>query len=273
MWFQVRYLWGLWLNDGLRSIGALIPLVSAILLLRAFHLQPREQRQQGTWWGLGLSIAALLTARIGSAGFLSLHLSLEALSRLPGLLLFAFVSGVVLLLEGVAAWRRAWFPIALLLCVNPVPHTFTHMVDLPLQYVGAHTANAFASWLHIPLEGSELRLMFSPSLGMFIAPGCNGLRGAVTMGYLALIVGYLCSLPAWLWTVYTLASVLLAYLLNLVRLCGLVLCYKVALSVPYLARHMAAADYALGSVLFFSAAFFLFTVPRQWTRSNPHSGN
>ena len=117
----------------------------------------------------------------------------------------------------------------------------------------------------------ELRLMFSPALGMFIAPGCNGLRGAIAMGYLALIVGYLYGLRIWLHAVYVVAAVLLAYLLNLVRLCSLVLCYKVALGFPFLARHMEAADYLLGSLIFFSAAVFVFALPRRWTNNRPLS--
>jgi len=33
--------------------------------------------------------------------------------------------------------------------------------------------------------------MFAPDFGMFIAPGCDGIRGAITLGYLALVLGYL----------------------------------------------------------------------------------
>ena len=42
-----------------------------------------------------------------------------------------------------------------------------------------------------PLSPDQLRLMFTPDFGMFIAPGCNGIRGAVTMGLIALIAGYI----------------------------------------------------------------------------------
>lgn len=266
MWSDIGVIWQTWLHDGLRSIGLLIPIASVMLLIRAWWKSPPQM--QGTWWGLALCAAALVAARVnGSNPFLfgsSSGVVVHPFSL--GVLLFIFVSGVVLLFASSKAWRDALFPIALLLCVNPVPHAITQTIDLPLQYIGAHTANAFASWLKTPLEGSELRLMFSPALGMFIAPGCNGLRGALAMGYLTLILGYLYRLPWRIWTIYISAGILIAYLLNLVRLCGLVLFYKLALAVPFLARHMEALDYLLGTLIFFSAAFFVLRIPRQWAR-------
>ena len=93
------------------------------------------------------------------------------------------------------------------------------------------------------------------------------------MGFLTLVVGYLYKLPVWLRIGYFLSGVVLAYLLNLVRLCGLVLCYRVALAVEPLARHMEAADYVLGSLIFFSGAIFLFAFPNRWNRTRSQHAN
>lgn len=264
--FQVRALVDIWRTDDLRSIGFLVPTVAATLCIRAWRKSPPQI--YGTWWGLVLCALALAAARINGSNPFVFRLASGSTVHLfsPGPLFFVYFSGVVLLFAGVQAWRSAFFPLVLLLCVQPVPHAFSHAVDLPLQYVGAHTANVFASWLNTPLEGSELRLMFAPSLGMFIAPGCNGLHGAVTMGYLTLILGYLYDFPVWLRIGYTAAAVLLAYVLNLARLCGLVLFYKVALNVPFLAQHMAATDYVLGTLIFFAAALFICRIPLEWKR-------
>ena len=100
-------------------------------------------------------------------------------------------SGLALLFGGQGLVRAAWFPLALLVAVNPVPHVFNVYVDLPLQRASAHVARAFAMALGQPLSPDKLRLMFTPEFGMFIAPGCNGIRGAVTMGLIALVAGYL----------------------------------------------------------------------------------
>ena len=115
--------------------------------------------------------------------------------------------------------------------------------------------------------------MFSPALGMFIAPGCNGLRGAITMGLLTMIAGYLYRLPLGLRIVYVASGVVLAYLLNLVRLCGLVLFYRIALGFTPLARHMEGADYVLGSLVFFTAAIFVFALPRKWNSVRKQSAS
>src|SRR6202453_4574915 len=107
------------------------------------------------------------------------------------LVAFAYGAGVVLLFGGPRLFRAALFPLVLLWFVNPIPHIFNVYVDLPLQRASAHVARGFAMALGQPLSPDKLRLMFTPDFGMFIAPGCNGIRGAVTMGLIALVAGYL----------------------------------------------------------------------------------
>jgi exosortase J len=263
----------LWTTNGLSSIGILIPLASIALAVRSWWGRPWDQN--GTWWGLALCVVALLLAwLVKEQGFPFLAYHVVLTSLIPvGVLVFLYVSGVVLLFGGYKAYQAAFFSIFLLLFLNPAPLGITRLVDPPLQYVGAHTARVFAQRIGGPLIVDDLRLMFSPRLGMFIAPGCNGLRGAVAMGYLTLIAGHIYAMPLWLRGAYVASSVVLAYLLNLVRLCGLVLCYRVALSFAPLARHMEAADYILGSLVFFSAALFLFAVPRKWNnRKKQYAG-
>ena len=270
---EAHGLWTLWTTNGLASIGILIPAVSIVLTVRAWRGQRWDHR--GTWWGLAICTAVLLITwlmkRQGAP--LLLYRDVGLVLFPDGIRVFLYVSGVVLLFAGSKAYRAAFFPIFLLLFLNPAPVFLVNLVDLPLQYVGAHTARAFAQWIGVPLAVDDLRLMFSPALGMFIAPGCNGLRGALAMGFLTLIVGYLYRMPLWLRGAYFLSGVMLAYLLNLVRLCLLVLCYRVALNFEPLARHMETADYILGSLIFFSAAIFLFALPRKWNSLSKQHAN
>ncbi len=125
----------LWRDDPLRSFGALLPFISFALILRVW----REQgwQRQGTLWGLLPLAGAILLARtIGSVliayGFHGIQIS----PAQPGLLCFAYGSGVVLLLGGTRLWRASLFPLCLLLCVNPVPHLFERL-DFPLQTISA----------------------------------------------------------------------------------------------------------------------------------------
>jgi len=263
---QLPELWELWMGNGLASMGILVPPAVTILIVLAWRGE--RWKTGGTWWGLALCAFTLLLIafmkRYGTPVILS---ETGTLHLVPvGLVVFFYVSGVVLLFAGFKAYRLAFFPITLLLLVNPAPKFFISAIDIPLQYVGAHTARSFAQLIGVPLASDNLRLMFSPALGMFIAPGCNGLRGALAMGFLTLVLGYFYRLPLWFRSVYFLSGVLLAYLLNLVRLCGLVLCYRVALGFEPLARHMEAADYVLGSLIFFTGAIFVVAVPRKWNK-------
>ena len=158
--------------------------------------------------------------------------------------------------RGVALCRiqsipRSIFPIFLLLFLNPAPVFLINLVDLPLQYVGAHTASAFAQWIGVPLAVDDLRLMFSPALGMFIAPGCNGLRGALRDGLPD--SDRRISLPSSAMASRSLLSVgcgagLSAEPGETLRAGSLL---WVAVNFKPLARHMEAADYALGSLIFY----------------------
>jgi exosortase J len=246
-------LWRIWTADALRSIGIYFPVISVVLILRIWRSLNWEAC--GTWWGLLPLYYAVIMARGGGNALQAFVFSQHmAITLLPlGLTVFAYACGVVLLLGGVRVWRAAFFPIALLLFVNPVPDAFK-LVDLPLQFSCARVAQSFALAIGIHPDVNQLRLLFAPDFGMFIVPGCDGIRGAVTMGYLALILGYLYRFSLRPWVLSVLGAVALGYVFNLIRLCFLVLFYRAALSFPWLQPHGEGADYLIGGLLFLSAA-------------------
>ena len=183
-------LWRCWTTDPLRSIGMLVPPVSIVLTLRVWRQNGWQLR--GSWWGLLL---------IGAAYFVSiLHASAELFVTAGGALVslipltlpvYLYGSGIALLFAGPRVWRKAWFPLGLLLLSQPVPVLTSSMIDIPLQNISARVAREFATLIHFAPTTPQLRLMFSPDFGIFIAPGCDGIRGAVALGYLALVLGYL----------------------------------------------------------------------------------
>lgn len=254
-------------GDSLRSAGILAPPLGLWLSLRAW----RGQRFQegGSWWGLLLIVVALAAARIGGSlplGFVFLPGAM--ISALPiGLLLWIYASGFVLLFGGVRAWKSASFGLALLLLVNPVPGSVNSLFDLKLQYLSARVARGFATMLGMQVSGNGLEMMFSPEFGMFIAPGCNGLRGAVALGLLALVIGHVRRMGFASRMFFVVGSVGFAYLLNLLRLSGLVLFYWVALRLQLLQGHAEMADYIIGGLIFFLAAGFLVGVPKLLVRT------
>lgn len=260
IWITVLSLWAMWITDPLKSIGMVIPLVSLILILRVWKGLGWEA--EGTWWGLALLLIVMVVARVEEQSIIIMVVSPHWSTVLPpaSLMLLAYGSGVVLLMGGVRLYRAALFPILLLWFANPVPHAFSLLVDLPLQHASAHVARAFAMTLGHSLTPDNLHLMFTPDFGMFIAPGCNGIRGSVTMGFIALIAGYVYRFRWYRNALVVVGAVLLGYVFNLARLCLLVLYYAVALHFPWLQNKAENADYLIGAALFLVATLLLFAV-------------
>jgi exosortase J len=176
--------------------------------------------------------------------------------------IYLYGSGIDLLFAGPRVWRRAWFPLGLLLLLQPVPGAVNALLDIPLQNLSAHVARSFASAIGFAPTTPQLRLMFSPDFGMFIAPGCDGIRGAVTMGYVALVLGYLKRVSIFRWAAYVVGAVSLGYVFNFTRLCVLVLYYRIALGHPGLEGVAKWADYVIGGCLFLVATFLFLRLVR-----------
>jgi exosortase J len=267
IWSTINALWFLWTTDALKSIGMFIPLVSFVLVLRVWRSLHWEM--EGTWWGLVILVATAAIVHVRDQSILVFVLSPKWSIYIPphSLVVFAYGAGIVLLFGGTRLFRASLFPLVLLWFVNPIPHIFNVFVDLPLQRASAHVARAFAIALGQPLSPDQLRLMFTPQFGMFIAPGCNGIRGAVTMGFIALIAGYVYRFRWYAHASVVTGAVLLGYLFNFARLCILVLYYLVALRFPWLQSRAEMGDYIIGACLFLLGTFLLFHVVRRLSES------
>lgn len=260
---QLSKLWEIWTTDPLRSIGMIILPTSIVLIVHVWRQNGWELR--GSWWGLlpvALSFVPLVCARRLELFWVFRGAKLNLVpSVLP---IFLYGGGIILLFAGPRVLRKAWFPLALLLCLQPVPEAFVHFLDLPMQGLCAHIARSFAGLLGFPPTNAELlRLMFTPDFGMFIAPGCDGMRGAITLGYGALILGYLKRLSLWKWSIYVAAALLLGHLFNLIRLCALVLYYRVAVGHVALEEAAKDADYVIGGLLFCIAVLLFWIAFRR----------
>ncbi len=251
-------LWSIWTTNALKSIGMFIPLVSLVLILRVWRRQ--RWQMQGTWWGLVVLVVTAIVVHLSTQAVLIFTFSPKWFVGIPpySLVAFGYVSGAVLLFGGTRLYRAALFPIILISFVDPIPHIFNVFVDLPLQRASAHVARAFAIALGQKLTPDQMRLMFTPKFGMFIAPGCNGIRGASTMGFIALIAGYLYRFRWRAHALVVVGAVLLGYVFNFARLCTLVLYYLVALRVTWLQTRATMGDYIIGGCLFLVATVLLF---------------
>jgi exosortase J len=252
--------WRIWVSDPLRSIGLFVPIAAVALILREWRRLGWENHP--SWWGLlplALSIIALetrplvVTLQTTRWDYLRLRGG-ASIDLVPdGIVITLYAAAFLLMLGGTRVFKRALPAILLLLLVNPVPNVFT-LLDFPLQHVSADLARHFAILIGARPDGAQLQLMFTPDFGMFIAPGCDGIRGAVTMGYLALFASFWRELSIPLRLLAGLSGLALGYLFNFVRLCLLVIYYKIGESIPSIQPHGAMVDYVIGGTLFFLAS-------------------
>lgn len=263
---SVRMLWSIWRTDDLKSMGMVVPFVCAALILREWRRLGWET--EGTWWGFAvLAISAALMFLRDQTLFI-ITINKDWLLQIPPLPLVAVVyaAGMVLLFGGRRLLRAAWFPVLLMWAVIPVPQTFSRFIDLPLQHAAASVARAFAHALGQQLTQDKLRLMFTPEFGMFIAPGCNGIRGSITLGLAAIVVAYLYRFRWYVFAPVVAGAVLLGYLFNFLRLCLLVIYYKIALPHPWMQHNARQADLVIGGCLFVLALFLFFAVAERLRR-------
>ncbi len=246
----------LWSTDPLRGIGGFFPLVALAGVIAAWRRTGWQNA--GTWWGLALAVFAMAGATLFSSDSLFTFLFHHQVRLLhPGMATFLYGIGATLLFGGPRLVRVAIAPLCLLLIVNPVPEPFQRLVDMPLQILSANTARGFAHAIGLEPTGDQLRMMFAPNFGMMIVPGCNGLRGAITLGYLAMVYGYIRRLSPRALALLTVGGVLLGYLLNLLRLCLLVCYYRLGLSVTSIQSYGTQVDYVIGVSLFLSATLVI----------------
>jgi exosortase J len=250
----------IWRSDDLKSMGLVVPFVVAGLILREWRKLGWEV--EGSWWGFALLAATALVCFVRSQTLLIVTVNKGWLVQIPPLPLVAifYAAALTLTFGGKRLLRAAWFPVLLMGAVIPVPQVFSRVVDLPLQHASATVARAFAHALGQQLTQDKLRLMFTPEFGMFIAPGCNGIRGAVTLGLSAVVVGYMYRFRWFVYAPVVAGAVLLGYLFNFLRLCLLVIYYKIALPYVWLQQRAKTADYIIGGCLFVCALFIFFAV-------------
>lgn len=267
VWPVLEVLRSIWTRDDLKSIGALFPIVSFLLILRAWR--ELNWRVEGNWWGLAILASTVFVVHLREQAVILFVVSPQWAFMFPppALVIFAYGLGFVLLFGGTKLVRACIFPLTLLLFVDPVPNIFNSFVDLPLQWTAAHVARAFAMAMGQTLTPDQLRLMFTPQFGMFIAPGCNGMRGAMTMGFITLIAGYLYRFRWYVHAGFVVAAVFLGYVFNFLRLILLVVYYLIALHIRWLQPHAKMGDYMIGGTLFLLATSALFWAVSRFAES------
>jgi exosortase J len=262
----VRSLLDIWQTDALKSVGMAVPFVCFGLILRDWRAIGWET--EGTWWGFVLLAVGVLLLFIRDQTLLIVTVNKDWLLQLPPIPLIAvlYAASFVLLFGGWRLLRAAWFPVLLMWAVIPVPQTFSRRIDVPLQHIGALVARNFAHLIGVRLTSGDLKIMFSPTEGMFIAPGCDGLRGAITMGLTAIVIAYLYRFRWYVFLPVVAGGVLLGYVFNFLRLCAMVIYDRISVSYPRLGPHEPQADHIVGACIFCLALAIFFTAVNKLRR-------
>jgi exosortase J len=111
---EILILWQLWTTDPLRSIGMLIPPLSIALTLRVWR--QLGWRMDGTWWGLGVVALSYILSLLRNEIVLFGVIGQVSVAFIPlSLPVYVYGCGLILLFAGTEVWRKAWFPLGLLL--------------------------------------------------------------------------------------------------------------------------------------------------------------
>jgi exosortase J len=265
----VRTLLDIWQTDALKSVGLAVPFVCFGLILRDWRALGWET--EGTWWGFALLALTVLLLFLRDQTLLIVTVNKDWLLQLPPVPLIAvlYAASLVLLFGGKRLLRAAWFPVLLMWAVIPVPQMFSRRVDVPLQHIGASVARSFAHLIGVHLTSTDLKIMFAPNEGMFIAPGCDGLRGAITMGLTAIVIAYLYRFRWYIFLPVVAAGVLLGYVFNFLRLCAMVIYDRISVSYPRLGPHEPLADHIVGGCIFILALAIFFAAVNKLRRDHP----
>jgi exosortase J len=263
---SVQTLMDIWQTDALKSVGMAVPFVCFALILRDWREIGWES--EGSWWGFVVLATGVVLVFLRDEMLLIVTVNKDWLLQLPPLPLIAvaYAASLVLLFGGRRLLRKAWFPVLLMWAVIPVPQFFSRRVDVPLQHAGALVARNFARLIGVHLTSGDLRIMFSPTTGMFIAPGCDGLRGAITMGLVAIVIAYYYRFRWFVFLPVVAGGVLLGYVFNFLRLCSMVIYDRISVTYPRLGPHEQLADHIVGACIFVLALVIFFTLVEKLKR-------
>lgn len=165
------------------SHGWLIAPLSAYLLWqRRGELRgiPRGPGQASAW-GFPLILVSLL---------LHLIAGLADVSSISGLTLVGVLFGFVLLLEGKAAARAAWFPILFLAMMVPPPEFLIDKLNFSLKLTAADMATGLLDLVGLPAIRQGSYMIFGNEK-LAVGDVCSGLRSLLSLLDLGVLYAYM----------------------------------------------------------------------------------
>jgi exosortase len=147
------------------------------------------------------------------AGVLGAELFLTRVS------IIGVLAGSVLFIWGREHFRILAFPICFLLLMVPLPAIIFNQLAFPLQLLASRVGEGAIALAGIPVlrEGNVLQL---PTRSLEVAEACSGIRSLVSLGMLAIVLGYFTERRTGARILIALAAVPIAILANAARVAG-----------------------------------------------------
>ena len=195
-----------WFHDEDMSHGFMVPIVVLWIVWRERE-RWRTLPPQPNFWGFAVLAAGAAMQFVSALGA----------GLFAGVVAFLVsVVGAVLCLGG-AAFLRVWtFPLLLTLFMLPKLAIVYNQATLPLELLASRIAAGILTVAGIGVirEGNILDVA---GRRISVLEACNGIRYLLSLGFVAVIFGYLSDGKAWMRTALLAAAVPLAILANALR--------------------------------------------------------
>lgn len=227
-----QFVWGRFMRSGRFAAALMIGVVGGLVLLTSFH-------GTGLIFSLikpvgyaAVATAALVALLDWSLASILLGLGVYVWGIYPGqndylkdLGMVITLFGVVLLLNGPAVMKIAWFPIAFLICAIPWPGLVYSWVAEPLQHMAAVVAVDVLKLTGVEsfCDGTKIIIYNTPPMPqrvLNVAEACAGMRSLMTFISVAATIAFLSARPLWQKIVIVVSAVPIAIFCNMARISG-----------------------------------------------------
>ncbi|MCE5325528.1 MAG: EpsI family protein [Planctomycetaceae bacterium] len=188
----------------------LVSLAAALLLMgyTRIAVQPRPRA------GGALLCLGLLVSQLGTLG----RIAFVSAASLP-----VALAGLILLLWGVQALRRLWFPVAILAFMIPLPEVTIAELNFRLKMVATEWGVRLADLAGVTAIRSGNQAFIDGGRSLVVANVCNGLRTLLSLVAFGALYAYVCRLRgAWAVLLFAL-SIPVALVSNTLRIASLVI--------------------------------------------------
>jgi exosortase len=182
-----RYLLDFAYHTGDQSYILLVPAISAALIyldrekIFASAGEHGSKSKAIAWFVAGIAL-------IGGAYVMTPRSELQLVFVGAGLV--SFWIGAFVIAFGFATARRAFFPLALLVCILPIPSFCIDRITYVLQWASAQVTAGLFAITGVPVLRDGLFVFHLPGQSIEVAKQCSGIRSSLSLILLTMIIAH-----------------------------------------------------------------------------------